>query len=280
MRKMLLVSDMDKTLLTDDACVSAENLEAVRRFTEAGNYFTVATGRPTRGVRIFPELLEYINLPVISFNGCVLYDFRKEEPVRRFLLDSEELKAVLIKVKREFPDVGAVVSFGENDEAFVDGENEYTVEVSQKRERFTPKKRAMSDAPLPWTKVVFAGEKGRMKQCFDLLQAEAAGMKHNPAHIVLTEGIFIEVFSEEADKGRALDILSSMYGISPDSVIAIGDSVNDLSLITHAGYRAAVSNAEKAVLDAADIIVASNGENGVAELIGRIMDPVPGDRFI
>ena len=42
---MLLLSDMDGTILNDKKEISQENKDAVRYFTENGGYFSLATGR-------------------------------------------------------------------------------------------------------------------------------------------------------------------------------------------------------------------------------------------
>ena len=45
MKKRLLVSDMDHTLLDEFSRLSRENLEAIRAHVARGGLFTVATGR-------------------------------------------------------------------------------------------------------------------------------------------------------------------------------------------------------------------------------------------
>lgn len=68
-KKLLFVTDLDKTLLDDNAQVPRECLEAAAQFVEQGGLFTVATGRPTRGAMLYPELMELVNLPIITYNG-------------------------------------------------------------------------------------------------------------------------------------------------------------------------------------------------------------------
>ena len=52
---ILLVSDLDGTLLTNDKRLSEENREAIDRFVEEGGIFTFATGRTTYGMRVVLE---------------------------------------------------------------------------------------------------------------------------------------------------------------------------------------------------------------------------------
>ena len=74
MKRRLLVSDMDHTLLDENSQLSRENLEAIRRHVAKGGLFTVATGRAPAAIRVFPELLPCINLPVVTGNGGQVVD--------------------------------------------------------------------------------------------------------------------------------------------------------------------------------------------------------------
>jgi hydroxymethylpyrimidine pyrophosphatase-like HAD family hydrolase len=50
-------------------------------------------------------------------------------------------------------------------------------------------------------------------------------------------------------------------------VIAFGDEENDLPLFSESAYAVAPANAKETVRSAADIVVASNAEDGVAEFL-------------
>ena len=62
---------------------------------------------------------------------------------------------------------------------------------------------------------------------------------------------------------RLLDRL----GVGPEAVLACGDAENDVEMLALAGVGAAVANAQPAALAAADVVVASNADDGVAEAI-------------
>lgn len=54
-------------------------------------------------------------------------------------------------------------------------------------------------------------------------------------------------------------------------MIAIGDGYNDLSMIKFAGIGIAMGNAQEPVKKAADYITLTNDEDGVAEVIERLL---------
>ena len=47
---IMLISDMDGTLLNKDGQISEKNIEAIQEFISLGGKFTVATGRMKKGV--------------------------------------------------------------------------------------------------------------------------------------------------------------------------------------------------------------------------------------
>ena len=114
MPKILLASDLDCTLLDNDNCVPEECLKAIRDFTDAGGLFTVVTGRPTRCIHKYPELISHINAPMISYNGGCISDPHS----RRILWQKhlpEGLAPVIRSALNKFPTVGALIFRGEDD---------------------------------------------------------------------------------------------------------------------------------------------------------------------
>ena len=69
--------------------------------------------------------------------------------------------------------------------------------------------------------------------------------------------------AREASKGNALALLAQDLGIEPHAVLAIGDSVNDASMLRWAGRGVAMPHSDRYARDAADEVL---GGTGVAEL--------------
>ena len=61
---LLLVSDLDGTLLDDDHNISSDNKDAIKKLEDAGGLFTFATGRMENSTIQYIEELE-IDIPVI-----------------------------------------------------------------------------------------------------------------------------------------------------------------------------------------------------------------------
>jgi Cof subfamily protein (haloacid dehalogenase superfamily) len=81
----------------------------------------------------------------------------------------------------------------------------------------------------------------------------------------------LEVLPAGASKGTTLRVLLREIGVDASQVLAIGDGENDLEMIQMAGIGVAVGNADESLKAAADHVVSSNEDHGVAEAIERFV---------
>ena len=69
--------------------------------------------------------------------------------------------------------------------------------------------------------------------------------------------------------------LAGPWGIDPAAICAVGDDVNDLPMIRGAGLGIAMGNATADVLAAADRVVATHDEGGIAEVAELLLSGLP-----
>lgn len=74
----------------------------------------------------------------------------------------------------------------------------------------------------------------------------------------------MEITHPEATKGRALEHLSRLQEIPLASIMALGDSGNDITMLRKAGLGVAMGNAPDFVKAAADVVTAPNTMDGAA----------------
>ena len=73
-----------------------------------------------------------------------------------------------------------------------------------------------------------------------------------------------ELTAGDADKGRALEIIAGLYGVTLAECAAVGDSDNDLGVLRVVGTPIAMGNSSPAALAAAVRTAPSNEEEGAA----------------
>jgi Cof subfamily protein (haloacid dehalogenase superfamily) len=77
--------------------------------------------------------------------------------------------------------------------------------------------------------------------------------------------------SRDASKGNALALLAQDFGIEQQAVLAIGDSVNDASMLRWAGRGVAMPHSDRYARDAADEVLGGTGVSGVAPLLRSLL---------
>jgi hydroxymethylpyrimidine pyrophosphatase-like HAD family hydrolase len=85
-----------------------------------------------------------------------------------------------------------------------------------------------------------------------------------------SEPYMMEIISREAGKDVACDVICSLLGINIDACIAFGDSMNDCTMLAHAGLGVAMSNGNAAARGAAKCVTDSNDNDGVAKAIEKL----------
>jgi len=82
---------------------------------------------------------------------------------------------------------------------------------------------------------------------------------------------FINVVDPQVSKGRALEALASYLGIPLTEVIAIGDGINDIPLLSMAGLAIAMGDAPEEVKAIADYVTSDVDHSGVAVAINKFL---------
>ena len=84
---------------------------------------------------------------------------------------------------------------------------------------------------------------------------------------VKLEYYYTEITSQNVNKWNALSFLMEELGIKPEEVLAIGDNINDESMLKNAGMGIAMGNSAPYIQEFANAVVADNNSDGVAEAI-------------
>jgi Cof subfamily protein (haloacid dehalogenase superfamily) len=89
--------------------------------------------------------------------------------------------------------------------------------------------------------------------------------------ICMSKPFFLEAAPNGIDKGASIKILAEKLNIHPSEIIAVGNAENDLTMVQYAGLGVWVDNVDPELRNFADVIVASNNNHGVAEVVRRFI---------
>lgn len=256
----LLVSDMDATLLTNNHEISVENRQAIEYFIANGGMFTVATGRTVRAVKMYLNQMS-INAPAILHNGAKLYDFENEKTLFVKSIE-EERKSVFKRVYNDFPELGLEI-YTVNEKIYI---YRKCFETKRFEKRNHPVHFGVPDEVWnePWIKFLYIAEKTALDK-FELIYRK----EYDNGYAVRSGAHYLDVVAGGVSKGYTLKKLAKL--VNAKKIIAVGDNMNDISLLEAADIGAAVENAEKAAKEIANIIVPDNNNHAIKYIIDNVL---------
>ena len=107
---------------------------------------------------------------------------------------------------------------------------------------------------------------GRFRRHFD--DRLTLSMSKTPAY---PDVDYINVMAPGVSKRSALDALVRYLGISLDQVMAIGDGVNDVPVLSSVGLAVAMDNAPAEVKAIADYVTLDANHSGVTQAIKKFL---------
>ncbi len=262
--KILLLSDMDGTLLDSESRVSKENLAAVKRFIEHGGSFGIATGRSQLNSVLFLDELQ-INAPCILYNGGAIYDF----DAKRFITLNELPKQGLVEfIKyclKEYPETDLQIYCPEM--CYFVSEEERTgkdIVALHQPCRFCEIEELME---RPWIKILISAE---TKQLHSIHKA-MADFGLDGIDSVFSSEIYLELLPFGVNKGSALTRLREYLG-GDYTIYAVGDYNNDVEMLQAADIGIATGNALDSLKKVADKITVCNDDHAIADIIDHIIE--------
>ncbi len=259
----MLVVDMDDTLLNDDHIISEENTKMLLKAQELGVYVILASGRPTSAMIEYAKYLkcDFHNSYMISFNGSTITDLKEDKVLFEHSLTKEQIHSIYDFSKENNTHVityldGKIIS--ETNSEYIDVESTITgLELV-----IVPSfKAAVTNSAV---KCLLLEEPSYLKTVEPLLK-----MFMTDLSVCMSKPFFLEAAPNGVDKGAAVKILADKLNILQSEIIAVGNAGNDLTMIQYAGLGVWVDNVEEDLRSFGDIIVASNNDDGVAEVVRK-----------
>lgn len=259
---LLLISDIDGTLVDESWIISRENIDAANYFMEKGGTFTYATGRQTPIAQsIIDQLMP--NVPVICYNGAAIYNYQTKEYLFTSILDdgTEEVVSDIL----ENCDV---VNVEINTPSSLYTLKDLAVTVPR-YERFLPfftKIDSMSKVPRPWLKIVIVTKEENMPALRQHIKSQSYYKNYQFSQ---SAPFLYEFLIPGANKGTALSQLKNILG-NKHKVIAVGDNENDIELIKTADVGFSVKDGSHLLLDQCKNITVSQKEHVLVDIIEKL----------
>lgn len=261
----LIVSDFDGTLTDSRNRVGEDVIKAIEEYRSLGGIFAVCTGRILPSVLPRLRAMGLSGLAVAS-QGSTIADISTGRILREAGLEPADAADICAALEQIGAAVNLYTTYGFY--SSLPEDDEYL----KKYEAITSLKASRADKPLSLfvrddgvkaVKVASICPRERRAEILAYLKDKFGGR----FEITTSASVLVEISPLGETKGRALKFLCDYYNIPAEQTVAIGDNLNDLSMIEAAGTGVAVANAEEELKLSADFITVSSDEGAVKRVI-------------
>ncbi|MEH7234952.1 Cof-type HAD-IIB family hydrolase [Bacillus sp. JJ1562] len=234
----LLALDLDGTTLNDNKEITPLTKYWVKKAVENGVIVSIATGRGRLTAEVIRNELA-LSSPMVFLNGAEIWKTQDDLFERHYLKtrDILELHRLATETDSWF--------WGHTEDRFIRKPDWQDEDVNEK-----------------WMKFSLLNNNVTL---IEKLKLELESWGH--LEVTQSEDNNLEISTKGITKEYGIRKVCSLLDIELENVMAIGDSFNDLQLITSAGLGVAMENAATEVKNAADVITSSNEKDGVARAI-------------
>jgi Cof subfamily protein (haloacid dehalogenase superfamily) len=260
----LIATDLDGTLLRDDKTVSRRTIDALAAAEAAGVEVFFVTGRPARWMDVVSRHLAGHGLAIVA-NGAAVHDLRAGTAVETFPLPAGDALAFASALREAVPGTSFAV---ERTEVFQREPGYEALEPDGVRAPAGLDELLRADSDQPLLKLL-ARHPALDPDDFLAAAASLAGRRVEVTRS--SDSALLEISGAGVSKASTLAKCCAERGVTAAEVVAFGDMPNDLAMLEWAGTSYAVANAHPRVLAATTHRAPSNDEDGVAQVIERLL---------
>jgi hydroxymethylpyrimidine pyrophosphatase-like HAD family hydrolase len=280
----LLALDLDGTLLNSRGRITERNRTALEQARAGGVHVALVTGRRFRDAR--PIALDLgLDVPLIAHNGALTK--------HALTLDTVAVLPLPLSAARKALQVGRAARA---DPLLSDDHEGPGLLVY---DHLRGDNQAVQ-AYVAWARRIHGEEGSQAVRQVDSLEEY---LDHEPVHLAFSGGCvemqtletlllrelgtsirvffttypnrdfaLLDVVHPEASKARGVAAAAAELGICREEVMAIGDNLNDLEMLSYAGTGVVMGNAEPSLHDIEGVFATTtNDEDGVAQAIERFI---------
>jgi hydroxymethylpyrimidine pyrophosphatase-like HAD family hydrolase len=270
MRRIRLVAtDVDGTLLDPQGCLTPRTRAAIQAAIASGVTLALATARRWTGASHAAAQFDFRG-HVIIFDGAMIRSYPDGEVLSAAPLDrviaQRAADAMLdygLQPIMQFCDRHAEVLRVAEEAPYPAWTAEY-LDIFRGQIQFCPAAELCDVAADPMRLVAFAPISALRRAAVDLRSPECGRQLLLTGNFGMAE---LTLFSSAASKGNALVTLARTLDIALDETMAVGDGLNDISMLRAAGLGVAMGHASRRVRASANVVTGSNAEDGLAQAL-------------
>ncbi|NCN45811.1 MAG: hypothetical protein COU63_01925 [Candidatus Pacebacteria bacterium CG10_big_fil_rev_8_21_14_0_10_36_11] len=263
MKIKAIVSDFDGTIVSYEQKISLKVEMAIASYVASGGIFSIATGRAYEG--LLQSMCHRIGLktPQIVRGGAEIVSAETDEVVWGKYIPAIDVKEIISRLSSS--DQYILLAESGKDLFTRDGvaDPEFATGATIKDIKFLP----IDNVPKIAIPPLYDAQ--LIEPILQSLITEFPQL-----HIVKTtgkKGVGMDINDGGAGKKAALFAYAEMMSLDPQEIMGLGDSFNDLPLLSACGVKVAMGNAPAELKEVADFSVGTQAEDGVIEAIEKAL---------
>ena len=273
--KMIAI-DLDGTLLSPQGKVTERTKSAIHQCLAAGMLVCFATGRNWTESRTVLETVAHHDHAVFA-GGAMGIDTKQQVTLHKTAVDPQ-LARDICRVLEDaghavlaLQDTGAAgVDYLVSDEIPLNRETEHWMAVTSAKVH--PVRRLSSYSHDHTVRLGIVAPPDEAKRVNEQL-VEQFGERIFCLRIFVPQAQVevLEIFDPAVNKWEGILHVARHHDVRPEQIIAIGDDVNDVPMLTKAGLGVAMGNARDEVKAVAKKVIGSNAEEGLAVFLEQLV---------
>ncbi len=273
--KMIAI-DLDGTLLSPQGKVTDRTRAAIHQCLSAGILVCFATGRNWTESRVVVDTVGHHHHAVFA-GGAIVMDTKQEVTLHKMMVDPKLAREVCKLLEDAghavlaLQDTGAAgVDYLVSDEVPVNAETMHWMSVTSATVHHVSK--LSTYAHENTLRLGIVADPADVAKVHEQLTSQFGERIFCQKLFVPSAGVeVLEIFDPAVNKWEGVLHVARSHDIEPEQIIAIGDDVNDLPMLTRAGLGVAMGNAKPEIQAAAKRVIKSNADEGLAEFLEELV---------
>lgn len=273
MEYKLLALDIDGTILNSRSKLTPRTEEAISRAVRRGIRVVLATGRRLSNTLPLLNTLDLTDLVVIH-NGVVVHDPQTEQNVLQGGIDLALAQRIVDKL--DSMSMNYLVYTGESAGervlapmgSWAEPEDLLSYYLGESAEFASGIK--LTSPPV---RISLIDRAEKVDPFYEELSQGYGGGQIHSMLFGTERNIWrgIEMIPANCNKGTGLRFVAERFGLEASQVVAIGDNINDLEMVTWAGLGIAMGNGPELLKTKAKRIAPSHDQDGAAQIIEELL---------
>lgn len=269
----LLALDIDGTILNSRSKLTPRTEEAISRAVRRGIRVVLATGRRLSNTLPLLNTLDLTDLVVIH-NGVVVHDPQTEQNVLQGGIDLALAQQIVDKL--DSMSMNYLVYTGESAGervlapmgSWAEPEDLLSYYLGESAEFASGIK--LTSPPV---RISLIDRAEKVDPFYEELSQGYGGGQIHSMLFGTERNIWrgIEMIPANCNKGTGLRFVAERFGLEASQVVAIGDNINDLEMVTWAGLGIAMGNGPELLKTKAKRIAPSHDQDGAAQIIEELL---------